>query len=183
MITTTPSILVNFIFCSFFPNVSIAFEVTSVVRVALSLSVSSFNELSITFYIIHQLTSFFCVNQSNIKINPYFPVPALLATVSKLLHLPQEAALLLRAYELDLVSSWRVWVRCLTESLSSSSNSLSDDSDNFIDRVTQYNNQVSQVRTWIFTTHHVNRILKTAHVKVSLLSVCLHKKAASLKDL
>merc|ERR1719232_1002619 len=65
---------------------------------------------------------------------------ALLATVSKLLHLPQEAALLLRAYELDLVSSWRVWVRCLTESLSSSNNSLSDDSDNFIDRVTQYNN-------------------------------------------
>ena len=178
MITTTPSILFNIIFCSFFPNVSIAFEVTSVVRVALSLSVSSFNELSITFYIIHQLTRFFCVNQSNIKINPYFPVPALLATVIKLLHLPQEAALLLRAYELDLVSSWRVWVRCLTESLSSSSNSLSDDSDNFIDRVTQYNNQVSQVRTWIFNRFHVNIVLKQCSCS-SLIVVSLFTQESS----
>ena len=76
-----------------------------------------------------------------------FPVAALLLTVSKLLHLPQEAALLLRAYELDLVFSWRVWVHCLTDSLSSSNDKISDESDNFIDRVTHYNYQVSQVRS------------------------------------
>ena len=44
--------------------------------------------------------------------------PELLVTASKLLHLPQEAALLLRGHEVGLVAGWAAWLRGLTLDLS-----------------------------------------------------------------
>ena len=58
-----------------------------------------------------------------------------------MLHLPEEAALLLRDYELQHVSSWVTWSRNLTVHLSNVCDNFSE-SKNFLQNVTSYNSQV-----------------------------------------
>ena len=65
-------------------------------------------------------------------------------TASKLLHLPQEAALLLRGHEVGLVAGWAAWLRGLTLDLSVGQGPASTASSaDFLARVHHYNLQVT----------------------------------------
>ena len=72
-------------------------------------------------------------------------------TASKLLHLPQEAALLLRGHEVGLVAGWAAWLRGLTLDLSGGQTAerggqgpaSTASSADFLARVHHYNLQVT----------------------------------------
>ena len=59
--------------------------------------------------------------------------------MSKLLHLPEEAALVLRAHELSLVQDWSVWIDSLAHNLMNHSRTR----QGFIQTVRDYNAQAS----------------------------------------
>ena len=75
--------------------------------------------------------------------DPHWCVSGLLVTVGKQLHLPEEAALSLRNYELELVISWTNLSECLTVNLSEHVNSQCLQ----LSRINFYNQQV----VWIVT--------------------------------
>ena len=59
--------------------------------------------------------------------------------MSKLLHLPEEAALVLRAHELSLVQDWSVWIDSLAHKLMNHSRTR----QGFIQGVQDHNAQAS----------------------------------------
>ena len=62
--------------------------------------------------------------------------------MSKLLHLPEEAALVLRAHELSLVEDWSVWI----DSFALNLNNHSRTRQGFIQTVQYYNAQASNFK-------------------------------------
>ena len=71
----------------------------------------------------------------------------LLSKVSKLLNLPEEAALYLRQYEVGLIISWSQLAGCLTLNLSNTNNSQ-DNQQELLGRITFYNQQVCTTGIW-----------------------------------
>ena len=63
--------------------------------------------------------------------------------VSKLLHLPEEAALVLRAHELSLVEDWSVWMDSLAHNLMNQSRTR----PGFVHTVQDYNAQACNFKT------------------------------------
>ena len=77
----------------------------------------------------------------NSKMSNSHVLLVLLSKVSKLLHLPEEAALSLRQYEVGLIISWSQLASCLTVNLSND-NSGQENQQKLLGRITFYNQQV-----------------------------------------